>query len=66
MNEIVNKYLAAGDKFMPEIHLEQAGFTYSTCSSFTKTKTELKKLCREEIQIAFKKMILKKLIFNII
>ena len=27
MNEIVNKYLLAGDKFMPEMHLKQPGFT---------------------------------------
>ena len=35
MNEIVNKSLLAGDKFMPEIHLKQPGFTYSTCGPFT-------------------------------
>ena len=28
MNEIVNKFLLAGDKFMPEMHLKQPGFTY--------------------------------------
>ena len=27
MNEIVNKFLLAGDKFMPEMHLKQPGFT---------------------------------------
>ena len=27
MNEIVNKFLLAGDKFMPEMHLRQPGFT---------------------------------------
>ena len=31
MNEIVNKFLLAGDKFMPEMHLKQPGFTYSAC-----------------------------------
>ena len=33
MNEVVNKFLVAGDKFMPEIHLKQPGFTdfYSAC-----------------------------------
>ena len=36
MNEIVNKFLLAGDKFMPEMHLEQPGFTYSACGPFTK------------------------------
>ena len=28
MNEIVNTFLLAGDKFMPEMHLKQPGFTY--------------------------------------
>ena len=27
MNEIVNTFLLAGDKFMPEMHLKQPGFT---------------------------------------
>ena len=38
MNEIVKKFLLAEDKFMPEIHLRQPGFTYSACGPFTKTK----------------------------
>ena len=38
MNEIVNKFLLVGDKFMPEMHLKQAGFTYSACRPFTKNK----------------------------
>ena len=29
MNEIINKFLLAGDTFMPEMHLRQPGFTYS-------------------------------------
>ena len=36
--EIVNKSLLVGDKFMPEMHLQQLGFTYSTCGPFTKKK----------------------------
>ena len=36
MNEIVNKFLLVGDKFMPEMHLKQSGFTYSACGPFTK------------------------------
>ena len=36
MNAIVNMFLLAGDKFMPEIHLRQPGFTYSACCPFTK------------------------------
>ena len=42
MNEIVNKFLLAGDKFMPEMHLRQSGFTYSACVSFTKNKENTK------------------------
>ena len=38
MNEIVNKFLLAGDKFLPEIHLKQLGFTYSAYDPFTKNK----------------------------
>ena len=30
MNEIVNKFLSAGDKFIPKMHLRQPGFTYCT------------------------------------
>ena len=41
MNEIVNKVLLAGDKFMPEMYLKQLGFTYSTCGSFTKNKERI-------------------------
>ena len=43
MNEIVNKFLLAGDKFMPEIHLKQPGFTYSACGPFTKNKERIQK-----------------------
>ena len=43
MNEIVNKFLLAGDKLMPEMHLKQPGFTYNTCGPFTKNKKRIKK-----------------------
>ena len=43
MNEIVNKVLLAGDKFMPEMHLKQPGFTYSACGPFTKNKERIHK-----------------------
>ena len=43
MNEIVNKFLLAGDKFMPELHLKQAGFTYSACDPFTKNKERIER-----------------------
>ena len=64
MNEIVNKFLLAGDKFMSEIHLKQTGFTYRVCGTFTKKKKEWKNLCRQETQILFTKMISIKLVFN--
>ena len=38
MNEIFNKFLLAGDKVMPEMHLRQPVFTYSACGPFTKNK----------------------------
>ena len=41
MNEIVNKFLLVGDKFMPEMHLKQSGFTYSACGPFTKSKERI-------------------------
>ena len=43
MNEIVNKFLLAGDKFMPEMRLRQPGFTYSACGPFTKNKERIQK-----------------------
>ena len=43
MNEIVNEFLLAGDKFMLEIHLKQPGFTYSACGPFTKNKERIHK-----------------------
>ena len=43
LNEIVNTFLLAGDKFMPEMHLKQPGFTYSACGPFTKNKERIQK-----------------------
>ena len=43
MNEIVNKFLLTGDKFVPEIHLKQPGFTYSACGPLTKNKERIEK-----------------------
>ena len=43
MNEIVDKFLLADDKFMPEMHLKQPGFTYSACGPFTKNKERIEK-----------------------
>ena len=43
MNEINNKFLSVGDKFMPEMHLRQPGFTYSACGPFIKIKERVQK-----------------------
>ena len=48
MDEIVNKFLQAGDKFMPQMHLKQPGFTYSTCGPFTKNKERTEKFIQTE------------------
>ena len=43
MNEIVNKFLLARDKFMPEVDLKQRGFTCSICGPFIKNKERIQK-----------------------
>ena len=45
MNDIVNKFLLAGDKFVPELHLRdpKAGI-YSACGPFTQDKQRIQKL----------------------
>ena len=48
MNEIVNKFLLVEDKFMPEMHLKQPGFTYTACDPFTKNKETIEKIMQTE------------------
>ena len=43
MNDIVNKFLLAGDKSMPDMHLRQPRFNYSACGPFTKNKERIQK-----------------------
>ena len=43
MNNIINKFLLAGDKFIPEMHLRQLQFPYSACGPFTKHKQRIQK-----------------------
>ena len=43
MNKIINKFLLAGDKFMPELHLKQPGFTYRADGLFTKPCERIQK-----------------------
>ena len=43
MNETVNRFLLVVDRFMPEMHLKQPGFTYSACALFRKSKERIEK-----------------------
>ena len=44
MNEIVNKFLLSGDKFISEMHLRPSEFTYSAWGPFEKNKERIQKL----------------------
>ena len=46
MNEIINKFLLVGGKFMPEMHLRQPRFVYSACGHFTRHKERIKEFKR--------------------
>ena len=46
MNNVINKFLLAGDKFMPEMHVRQPQFVYSACRPFTKHKEKIKEFKR--------------------
>ena len=43
MGEIVNKFLSAGDRFMPEMHLMHPWLMHSACGQFTKNKERMQK-----------------------
>ena len=42
MNNVINKFLLAGDKFIPEMHLRQPRFVYSACGPFNRHKERIK------------------------
>ena len=44
INDINNKFLLPGYKFMPEMHLKQPQFTYSASGPFTKNKERIQKI----------------------
>ena len=54
MNNIINKFLLAGNKFMPEMHLRQPQFTYSACGSFTKHKKRIQKFKETDTNYIYK------------
>ena len=66
MNEIVKKYLLAGDKFMPEMHLKNQDLLTMLVGHLLKTKKEFKTLKKQEIRAIFTKMNLIMLAFNMI
>ena len=49
MNDIINKFLLAGDKFIPEVYrkqrtsLDKSGFSYSACGPYAKNKERIQK-----------------------
>ena len=47
MNQIINKFLLAGDE-MPEMYLKQPGFTNSACKPFTKNIQTIRKFMQTE------------------
>ena len=51
---------------MPEMHLKQPGFTYSDCGPCTKNKERTKKFTRAGNTDYIYKIILIKLVFNMI
>ena len=46
MNNIINKFLLAGDKCMLQMHLRQPQFDYSACGPFTRHKERVKEFKR--------------------
>ena len=39
----MKRFLLVSDKFMPEMHIRQAGFFYGACGPFTKNKERIEK-----------------------
>ena len=66
MNNVINKFLLAGDKFMPEMHLRQPRFIYSACGPFTRHKEKTKEFKRTGDGVIFIEMNSIKLVFNTI
>ena len=66
INEIVNTFLLAGDKFMSEMHIKQPGLLIVLVDHLLKTKKEFRNLRKREIQTIFSKMNLIMLVFNMI
>ena len=66
---MINTFLLARDKFMPEVHLRQPGFTCGHCTHadhLLKIKKQLKKLKKLGFQNIFIKKNWTNLVFNMI
>ena len=67
MNEVVNKFLLVGDKFMPEMPLKQPGLTYSTYGTFTRNKERIEQFIQTgHTDFFFTLMSLIRLVFKMI
>ena len=66
MNEIVNKFLLAGDKFRPEMRLKQPRFIIVLVDHLLKIRKKFRNLKKQERQAIFTKMNLIRLAFNMI
>ena len=64
MNNLINNFLLAGNKFMPEIHLRQPQFTDSACGPFTSHEERIQKF--KETGLLVLLMMLHILIVNIL
>ena len=60
----MNKFLLVGDKFKPELHLKQPGFTYSACGPFTKNNEKIEKFMQTGDTNVTYKMNSIRLVFN--
>ena len=58
MNEMLNKFLLPGDKFMHEVNLNNLDLLILLVVHLLKTEKNLKNLCKQEKQIIFTKVIL--------
>ena len=55
MNNVINKFLLAGDKFMPEMHLRQLQFVHSPCGPFTRHKERIKEFkCAGDTRLLYR------------
>ena len=65
MKEIVDKFLLAGDKYMPEMHLNNLDLLIALVDHFLKTRKEFKNLKKQDIQAIFAKTNLIRHAFNL-